>query len=695
MLFGLVGVILVAFSAGLAHAAEPVLDVQLEVRDGFVAVDPARTTLHLDRVGAGRATFEQCGLTPERVQAELIQYLDQVLRKPGRVLEQRVAPGAQADLRALIERDPATAAMAHLTAPWPDADQRVLAWVEAHKSERQLVPNTGGGLSTSTRTSSETATTAWPTVPSSCLVEDLDDDDEIVPLARTGRLPFALAAPITGEYHATPTKNVKEWEALRKNLARDVLDALGCQLWYRDAVVDRLADYLEMRGIAVKSYRADADPPEPEPVAQVGLSPEKPHFDGQRVAGARVKISPDPLIAGALLRTQPDDTETIAKALYLLLPSDDFAKVVAQPSVYLCTMQAPWKEEVNGTLVTGLLVSLRLRQPPGSDLRLAREYVTRRFLAERMRSLDAGGFTVTPAYPEEENPPRQAVHPGEERPKPLKWTHLLISPTGNVSATTVLARAADATLPDCNTPVDAKNLGQAAPLRYDRGKDTCARPRPSRTSRADATRALAAPATSRSIPTSSASASSTRPGDPPGSSAATRAWGSRATTRCRARSAIRTRCPAICSTAAISSRSGRWADACSCPCAASPSSRRTDAWRAAATATSVARAARRAARSICGGISTATGGSWRSVPAGARARSSTTVTRSTATTSPFWTSGCTTSRTGTARQRPDGWRWIRWSRWATRTRSTPSRPSTRATTSSSARSSSGRRGPPA
>ena len=58
-----------------AAAAEPpatVFDVQLEVRDGFVAVDPAKTTLHLDRLGAGRATFEQCGRA-QRVQAELIQ----------------------------------------------------------------------------------------------------------------------------------------------------------------------------------------------------------------------------------------------------------------------------------------------------------------------------------------------------------------------------------------------------------------------------------------------------------------------------------------------------------------------------------------------------------------------------------------------------------------------------------------------
>ena len=110
-------------------------------------------------------------------------------------------------------------------------------------------------------------------------------------------------------------------------------------------------------------------------------------------------MAPDPLIAGVLLRMAPDDTESIAKALYLLLPSPDYAKVVTHPAAYLCTMQAPWKEEVDGTLVSGTLVNLRLRQAPGSDLQIAHAYLTRRYLAERLRTLDAGGFTASPHSP--------------------------------------------------------------------------------------------------------------------------------------------------------------------------------------------------------------------------------------------------------------------------------------------------------
>lgn len=458
------GAVVAAGGAALAAAAEPpatVFDVQLEVRDGFVAVDPAKTTLHLDRLGAGRATFEQCGLAPERVQAELIQYLDRVLRKRGSVLEQRVAPGSKADLPALIERDADTATMAHLTAPWPEADQKTLGWVEAHKSDRQLLPDTGGGLLEIYKNILRDPDHALADGPLILLITDPDDTDEIQQPFFTGHLPFALAAPITSAYRAQPTKNTAQWAALRKNLSEDVLGALACQLWYRDAVVDRLADYLEMRGITVTPYRADADPPDLEPAEQAGVSPEKPRFVDERVVRQRVLVSPDPLIAGVLLRTSPDDAEMIAKALYLLLPSDDYTKVVGHAADYLCVMQAPWKEEVDGTLVTGSLVNLRLRQAPGSDLRLASAYLTRRYLAERLRSLDAGGFTVKPAYPE------------EDRARRLKWTHLLISPAGNVSTTTALpaGTASAATLPDCSTAVDPKDLGKAAPLRYDRGAD--------------------------------------------------------------------------------------------------------------------------------------------------------------------------------------------------------------------------------
>jgi hypothetical protein len=460
----LLGALAVVAGPAAVHAADPtIFDVQLEVRDGFVAVDPAQTTLHLDRLGTGRASFDQCGLSTERVQAELIQYLNRVLQQRGRLLEQAVAPGAKSILGSRSEKDAGLADMLHLTSSWPEAEEKLRTWVAAHATDPDLQVTPGFNLLEVYKNILRDQDSALADGPLILLIKDMDDEEEIRQPFFTGRLPFALAAPITGDYRAQPTKNLAQWAVLRKNLSEDVLGALECQLWYRQRVVDRLTDYLEMRGVSVKPYRADAKPPEPEPPDQAGVSPEKPRFVDERVVRQRVLMAPDPLIAGVLLRMAPDDTESIAKALYLLLPSPDYAKVVTHPAAYLCTMQAPWKEEVDGTLVSGTLVNLQLRQAPGSELQIAHAYLTRRYLAERLRTLDAGGFTAKPSFPE------------EDRARRLKWTHLLIAPTGNVSTTTTVARPAGAEPPafsDCNTPVDPENLGQAAPLVFDRGKDT-------------------------------------------------------------------------------------------------------------------------------------------------------------------------------------------------------------------------------
>ena len=256
------------------------------MRDGYVAVDPAKTVLHLDRLGAGRASFDQCGLTPERVQAELIQYLIGHPQRRGRLLEQAVAPGAQGDLRTRIEQDADLTDILHLTSPWPEAEEKLRTWVTAHAADRDLLLTTGFDLLEVYKNILRDQDSALADGPLILLIKDLDDDEEIRQPFFTGRLPFALAAPITADYRAQPTKNVAQWTALRKRLSEDVLGALECQLWSRQKVVDRLTDYLEMRGVSVKPYRADAKPPEPEPPDQAGVSPEKPRFVDERVAYA-------------------------------------------------------------------------------------------------------------------------------------------------------------------------------------------------------------------------------------------------------------------------------------------------------------------------------------------------------------------------------------------------------------------------
>src|SRR5262249_27467614 len=160
-----------------------------------------------------------------------------------------------------------------LTAPWPEADAALVRWVSAHAGERELISNPGGGLLEIYKNILRDPDRALADGPLILLLTDVDDTDAIQQPFFTGRLPFALAAPVTDAYQARPTRNVAEWTALRQRLAEDVLGALHCQLWHRQTVVDRLADYLEVRGIAVQSYRAETG--EREPDDRVGISPEK------------------------------------------------------------------------------------------------------------------------------------------------------------------------------------------------------------------------------------------------------------------------------------------------------------------------------------------------------------------------------------------------------------------------------------
>ena len=84
----------------------------------------------------------------------------------------------------------------------------------------------------------------------------------------TGRLPFALGGADHRRLSGAAHEERGAVDSALEGLSEDVLGALECQLWSRRKVVDRLTDYLEMRGVSVKPYRADAKPPELEPADQ-------------------------------------------------------------------------------------------------------------------------------------------------------------------------------------------------------------------------------------------------------------------------------------------------------------------------------------------------------------------------------------------------------------------------------------------
>lgn len=459
----LLGLLLVAVMPTLGATAAPEsFEVQLYVRDGYLAVDPdpARTVLGPD---IAKAVHDTCpSLSPERVRSELITYLDGLLRKHGTVLEQRLRPHQPAELAALLESDKEAADLSHANETWQKMDARIIAWTGANpkwaKSHEGLLP-----VYKTVLTDQRLADG-----PLILLLANPDNLDEIRRWFMKGQLPFSLAAPITADYvRVRPNANLDAWTDVRKDLAETILADLECHLWYRDEIIAKFSDYLEMRGISVTDFRTEreTDTLVPRvalklpPKDRVGIAPQKPHFTAQGIAGLRVIMSPDPLLEGILIDVPSHDLATIRRVLYLVLPSDDYRQVVADVASHVCLFTSmPGAAPGSATMVY-----LRLRGPD-VGLRMRKMYLTRRFLAERLQYLGALGFTATPTLFAETGKP------------PLKTAHLLIARSQPASEA---AAAAPVGVPSpirsCTDRRDDAAVAKkpdVPALRHDHGQDT-------------------------------------------------------------------------------------------------------------------------------------------------------------------------------------------------------------------------------
>ena len=235
--------------------------------------------------------------------------------------------------------------MAHLTAPWPDADQKVLAWVEAHKSDRQLVPNTGEDLRDIYKNILRDGNNGLADGPLISLVEDLDDDDEIT-AAGPQRSPALHARGPDHRRVLTPRR--RRTSSSGKRYARishgTCWTRLGASSGTATPVVDRLADYLEMRGIAVKPCRADADPPEPEPSRRSASRPRSRTSTGSawRVSASDLTRSDDR--GRACSAPRPTTPRRSPRRSICSLPSDDYAKVVGRPRSICAPCRPPGRK---------------------------------------------------------------------------------------------------------------------------------------------------------------------------------------------------------------------------------------------------------------------------------------------------------------------------------------------------------------
>jgi hypothetical protein len=400
----------------LAVASEPVLKTRFMVRDGYVAVDPAATTLDL---GARASDYENCGLSPGAMQSELVAYLDDVLKRRGKILDQlALTPvneplaadalarraATERALRELAGTDAATAKLYALSASWIEGEAAFRAWTTAHaratpavtQGIRNFLVDVYGPIF------SEPKWADGPLLPPA----DFYNPEDFA-AARNGEAAFELAPPFSGDPgKLRPSMNIAEWDTHRRELAEDLLAPFGCKLWYREPIVERVQDYLAMRGISVQPYRTPRDvrdahdlvPFKMPPTDMAGIAPERPSF-ARADLGGRVLLDPDPLIENLYIELDvAREWDTLRRVLYLLLPTRDWQEVLAAPTTYLCRMEAVWKPSSDGA-GRPEVVRLDLATGEGAQLALARTYLTRRAVAERLQRLDTVGFVSRLDFP--------------------------------------------------------------------------------------------------------------------------------------------------------------------------------------------------------------------------------------------------------------------------------------------------------
>ena len=280
-----------------------------------------------------------------------------------------MAPGAQGRSAALIERDADTAAMAHLTAPWPDADQKALAGSRPTSRIASSCRTRAEDLSTSTRTSS-----AIRNQRPGRRSADLVGRRISTTTTRSRRRPAAAVCHSRSRPRSPASTTPADEE--RRGVGSAAQESRRGTCWTRlslPALVPRRAWWTGSRTTsrcaASRSRRTGPMPTHRSrsPSRRSGVSPEKPHFDGRARGGRRAStISPDPMIAGMLAphaaRRHGDDRQGALPVAAL----GRLREGGRRPADYLCIMQAP--VEGRGQRYAGDRLARQPASAPGAGL---------------------------------------------------------------------------------------------------------------------------------------------------------------------------------------------------------------------------------------------------------------------------------------------------------------------------------------
>jgi hypothetical protein len=416
-----------------AAADPPRFKAQLEWRAGHLAIDSARSELQL---GAHAALFGDCGFTPQALRSELVTHLEGIYRSMGPLFEGLAVPAAESDeakalrlrvepaFRALAAGDESTRRLMTLSAPWPEATRELAAWWQRHKDRADPPVAMGEPDAARLYKAAEfhAALADGPLLPQRAA--GLRDEPADPALLRAGQIVFNLAPPLVQtQGRIRPVSNVAQWDGLRQGLADNAIAPLHCQLWYRQRVIDNVQDYLELRGLSVQPYRVPRDgsartgleepAPQPPPPHSAGIGPERTRFptgsagvaaapasscrppvqstQASQGYGGRVLLLPDPLVRTVFIETGGRGEDALWPALYLLLPTPDFAAVRAAPHEYLCRTGTVWKPATQGQPVAEA-ARLDMDRGRGASLSLARLFMTPPELAPRLRRMAAIGY---------------------------------------------------------------------------------------------------------------------------------------------------------------------------------------------------------------------------------------------------------------------------------------------------------------
>ena len=483
--------------------APPVFSVQVEVREGRVAIvtDSERIDWRDERT---RKVFEDCGLGDDALRSELGAYLRAQFAARPRALEElldtRTHPARLRELALLAARDPATERLWHGTMPWRDAALLTGQWSQARRSEGATLVSHDLALASvfSALHENNRALAEGPLLP---IVDDSDPTR-----MRQGLMDFALAPPLR-DIKLRTTANVAQWQRLRGALAEQALQDQRCRLWFRPRIADALQDMLEVRGMATSTLLSAKDLKDSRALGTASTAAQehanirisRPHWgDTQAIApgqaqglGGRILLEPDPLIAAVYLR---GPMASVQRALYLLLPSDDAARVRQDPHRYLCAAEAVWLPQEPRPPAVQLPLDDAMPGIQGSTLAITGRYITRGVLAERAQRLAAIGYSARLAMFHERLAPDAAALKARGE-SPLQHLALLIvEPASAADADADAASAASpADLPVCATPRDTPKARPECPP-GETGEHCAARTQALETEPADP---RAAPATPR------------------------------------------------------------------------------------------------------------------------------------------------------------------------------------------------------